>query len=722
MSMPWPATDAAAGLQAALSQQLTAQTDAHMALPPLREDLVLHPAARQQDGSPAWMVEDPLKARYYRIGWLEFEVLQRWPLGDARAVARRVAEETLLQPTVDEVLAVRQFLLQHELLSSRELIDRVARGEHVVPSMATQALHHYLMFRIPLFNPDRFLQRCLPAFAPLLGRTAFWISLLAGLLGLALVAQQWDSFATTFLNTLTLNGLVSYAVALVFAKILHELGHAFTAKKLGLRVPRMGVALVLMFPMLYTDTGETWRLQRRRDRFAIASAGIRIELMLAAWCTLAWSFLPDGALRSAVFYLGTTSWLLTLAINASPFMRFDGYFMMSDATGIPNLHEEAAKQVRHAVRRRLLLWREPKPLIEGGDAPRWLVWFGLATMVYRFFLFLGIAITVYHYFFKALGLFLFAVEIWWFILRPLLRELHTWWRERERIAASGWWRLGLLVLAGPLVLLTPWQTQVHAEGWLRAAQEFTLYPARPARLESLPVTGQVVAEQSLAKFSASDLALRQARANARIEGLDSRMQAGLAEQAQPESQRSTREQRQQQMVDKQGAGAEAKQLLMTAPFAGQMVDVAHDVATGLTLSSKEVLGRVIDPSVWLAEVFVDEDDVQRVKPGALVRAYLHGVDGQVLQGQVQHVDSAPVEQLPTEMLAAPFGGRLLTVDDANTPLKPKRSLYRLRVALSAPPAMQQARLAAFAIQAQRVSLANSLWRGAVSTLMLQASF
>ena len=95
-----------AGLQASLAAQLAKELDAHMALPALREDLALHPGAAQADGSPSWMIEDPLKARYYRIGWLEFEMLGRWALGDARQVAERVAQETLLSPTLEEVLAV----------------------------------------------------------------------------------------------------------------------------------------------------------------------------------------------------------------------------------------------------------------------------------------------------------------------------------------------------------------------------------------------------------------------------------------------------------------------------------------------------------------------------------------------------------------------------------------------------------------------------------------
>jgi putative peptide zinc metalloprotease protein len=203
--------------------------------------------------------------------------------------------------------------------------------------------------------------------------------------------------------------------------------------------------------------------------------------------------------------------------------------------------------------------------------------------------------------------------------------------------------------------------------------------------------------------------------------LDSRLQAGAAVQDLPESARSTRAQLAQQRVEVSGADEEARQLRLVAPFSGWLVDVAHDALPGSVVSRQEPLGRVIDPSFWLAEVFVNEDDVKRLQPGAEVKAYVKGVAMERLQGQVEGVDPVPLEQLPTEMLADRFGGPLLTTDDANA-LKPRRALYRVRVRLEGAPRMQQARLASFVVQAERISLADSLWRGAMSALVLQASF
>ena len=70
----------------------------------------------------------------------------------------------------------------------------------------------------------------------------------------------------------------------------------------------------------------------------------------------------------------------------------------------------------------------------------------------------------------------------------------------------------------------------------------------------------------------------------------------------------------QQWTEVMGADAESRQLQLAAPFAGFVVDVARDVAPGQVVARQEVLARVIDPSRWIAEVYVDEDDVKRLTP------------------------------------------------------------------------------------------------------------
>ena len=80
---------------------------------------------------------------------------------------------------------------------------------------------------------------------------------------------------------------------------------------------------------------ETWKLVDRRKQIVIAAAGMASELALAVFATLLWAIVPEGGVKNVLFVLATSTWVMTLAINASPFMRFDGYFVLSDSARFP---------------------------------------------------------------------------------------------------------------------------------------------------------------------------------------------------------------------------------------------------------------------------------------------------------------------------------------------------------------------------------------------------
>src|SRR5262249_6975790 len=161
------------------------------------------------------------------------------------------------------------------------------------------------------------------------------------------------------------------------------LGHAYTAKRYGVRVPAMGLAFLVMWPYLYTDTAETWELSNNRKQFAIAAAGMAAEFTLAGFATLFWALAPEGGVKTVLFVLATSTWIMTLAINASPFMRFDGYFLLSDALDFPNLHERAGVCARWWLRTTFfqLPLAMPEPSLDRRQV-RWLVAFALVTWLY----------------------------------------------------------------------------------------------------------------------------------------------------------------------------------------------------------------------------------------------------------------------------------------------------------------------------------------------------
>ena len=89
-------------------------------LPPLREDLRLLPGPRESGGAPTWTLHDPAANRFLRIGWLEFEILQRWGLGTAAAVAESIRRATPIAAQHDDVLEFLRFAERCEILQVQD--------------------------------------------------------------------------------------------------------------------------------------------------------------------------------------------------------------------------------------------------------------------------------------------------------------------------------------------------------------------------------------------------------------------------------------------------------------------------------------------------------------------------------------------------------------------------------------------------------------------------
>lgn len=668
-------------------------------LAPLREELRLLPAAPNHDGSPAWMVHDPVNNRFFRIGWLDFEIMLRWSLGHSEAIALSVSADTTLGAAPADVTALQLFFAQHSLLQANTA-QAVARLRQVSAQMTKTPfewlLHNYLFFRLPLIRPQRWLAQSMPFFAWLFSPTTALALLALTATGVFLVARQWETFVTTIVEHLSWQGFVGYAAALVFAKTLHELGHAITATRYGVRVAHMGLAMLVLFPMLYTDTSESWKLTRPRQRLAIASAGVITELAIAGLATLAWSLAADGAFKNALFFLATTSWVLTVLLNLSPFMRFDGYFILSDILDFPNLHERASALARTWLRRTLLGLDEPWAERTPGNGNAVLIAFALATWLYRLGLFLGIAVLVYYFCFKVLGLFLMGVELVWFIGKPIYRELAVWRARCNEIKTSrkriGWALFAALVLLG----LVPWQTSIHGVGWLHSERQQIIYSPLAGKLVSLPSPSAAIEGvkkgQVLFALASPELTLSAQRASA-LAGARARELLGLDGLPNGQEQRAQIQTQQNKFLAEASVfEGEQQRLQVAAPFAGLLRDLDPQLAPGVWVQPRQPLGMMIDSAHWTVDAFVAESDVSRVRTGDKVRAFTGLRSLRALTGQVQAVDTARTAMLPHAMLDAKSGGPIVTLTpnaDDRRERVPKDALYRIRIALDAAPPMQQ---------------------------------
>ncbi len=653
-----------------------------MALPRLREELDLLSGPTLADGQPSWTLHDPVRNQFFRIDWPTFEILSRWSLDDASAIAEAVASGTTLQIGPDDVMQVASFLLQNQLVQPHagSASELAARLQKLQGSPFAWLLHHYLFFRVPLWRPDAWLGRWLGLAGLFQTRGFLMLTLAAFAFGLFQVARHWDIFTASLVDTFSWSGLAAYGMALVAVKFLHELGHAFTAKRLGCRVPTMGVAFLVMWPVAYTDTNETWRLTSRWQRLQVAVAGIATELAVAAWATLAWALLPEGIWRSAAFTLATTSWVATLAVNASPFMRFDGYFILSDWLDMPNLHQRSFALARWKLREWLFALDEPKPEHLSPARELGLIAFAWITWIYRLVVFLGIAVLVYHFAVKLVGVLLFAVEILWFVLLPLRTELKAWRERWPQIRSRRRGRHSLFALFALLLLtLLPWSGRVSASAMLRPAEYWPIHAPSGARVDALPFgEGERVEKDAvLLQLYLPDLKTRREALLARVEQL--RWQAA--------SSGFDAEARNRLLVNENAFLAAQAELASVdtellhyaprAPFAGRLRDLDPDLEVGQWIARKEQIALLVrDDSRGLVETWLDEDAVQRVKEGDSAFFLADGPAHHSLHLKVVAVDRDASRVLPRPELAAQLGGHVLTREKSGQ-LIPERAVYHV---------------------------------------------
>ncbi|MBS3954367.1 MAG: efflux RND transporter periplasmic adaptor subunit [Methylomicrobium sp.] len=648
-------------------------------LPPLREEVNCLEGPMQFDGSPSWTLQDPANNQFFRIGWPEFEMLLRWSTGNPQRISEQINQETTLSLSAQDVEHFGQFLLNNNLLnvSSAEAIQRLwqqmaARKKNI----STWLLHNYLFFKIPLIKPDRLLVWLYPRLAWLYTRECGYALLVCAFTGIYLLSRQWEQFTNTFLHFFNWQGLSQYFLALIFAKVLHEFGHALTAHRYGCRVPTMGVAFMVMYPMFYTDANEVWKLNSRQQRLAVGSAGIIAELGLAALSTLAWSFLDDGPLRSAVFLLASSTWILTLAINLSPFMRFDGYYLLADFMKIENLQPRAFAYNLWVLRRFLFDTDTPPPEPLPPSTARFFVFYAWGTWLYRLFLYLGIAWMVYAFFFKVLGIFLMAVEISWFIVKPIWRELKNW----PALLARQQHRKSLMLMAGLTIGLfcVPLPQRLDLPALIKPERYAEIYLPYPARLERLAVHkgSRVDSGDILAELTSDDL-----QYEFRNSVQESDILFWQLTYQGTDSQLAKRRQirlRQWESASTKHAGIDRKlaQLHIKAPLSGTVVDTNDHVQAGQWLKTGEPLLIVADMAEFVIEAYVSETDISHISLDAEAVFYPDNLELAPVSCRVIAIEDGSTNTLPP-LLASSYGGPIAVRTDKNQLATTETPYYRI---------------------------------------------
>jgi putative peptide zinc metalloprotease protein len=190
------------------------------------------------------------------------------------------------------------------------------------------------------------------------GLLALWF---AGLLQAGSVSAALADFDMTLADSSL------FYLLILCSFIMHELGHAAASHRFGSRPAEIGIGLYLVFPVLFCNVTQAWRLPRHA-RVAVNLGGVYFQLIVSAVlaaCQL--------ATHSEVLTLAIYANLVSMLVTLNPFFRFDGYWIYSDLFRLPNLRDSARELTVAAVGRaaRSLLRLPPAAVAAGKPALRY---------------------------------------------------------------------------------------------------------------------------------------------------------------------------------------------------------------------------------------------------------------------------------------------------------------------------------------------------------------
>jgi len=446
----------------------------------------------------------------------------------------------------------------------------------------------------------------------------------------------------------------------------------------------MGIALLVLWPVLYTDTSDAWKLPDRRQRLAIAAAGMKAELVLAGLATLLWSFLPDSPLRAAVFMIATTTWVVTLFINLNPLMRFDGYYLLSDFLEVQNLQDRSFALGKWKLRQWILGIDEPLPETFPPRLGRLLLTYAYCTWVYRFFLFLGIALVVYFFFFKAAGVFLMVTELAWFIARPVFKELNVWYEMRQKLQFNRNILFSMLFLSFFLFLLIyPMETSVRIPAVLKYSTYTQIHAPDAATVKQVYIrTGdQVEAGQPLVTLESPEMEYETQQAQRRVRLLQDQLLRQTAHAEMLDISLVVQQQLAEALTELEGLVRKQEQLNITAPSSATVIQWDDEVQPGRWINDRLRLRRLVDKASAAIQGYVKEQNLARLSIGNDGRFFADEVDLPPLSVQLTAIDKVNADSLVEPYLASVYDGPVPVNQADNGELVSITSLYRLHLTL-----------------------------------------
>lgn len=164
----------------------------------------------------------------------------------------------------------------------------------------------------------------------------YWSPVVAAVLvGLAvvdvLVFANGDFWAALEQILLTPALLLGIFALLTVAAVIHELGHATACRYGGARPGVIGVGVYLVFPAFFTNVTDSYRLGRA-GRIRTDLGGLYFNCLCLIALGVAYLLTGQG-----FFLLAAGLMHFQMVQQLVPTLRFDGYFLLADIAGVPDL-------------------------------------------------------------------------------------------------------------------------------------------------------------------------------------------------------------------------------------------------------------------------------------------------------------------------------------------------------------------------------------------------
>lgn len=643
----------------------------------VRPDLVLHKGAINSLDKQTYVLEDPVRGEHYELGEAEAQLfLCLVTEKDLKSAVHKLLRTTSLRPSVDDILIFLRMMQMERLTvaSPEEALASALEEESEEKKKEKQKkepgkgrggkfnISKIYFFKIPVCRPDAFLNLIYPWLKPLWSKPFLFLYSVLGVVGLVLTVQQWELYFHSVSHIFTPKGLLYFFLCLYGAKIFHEFGHALAAKHYGVFVRRMGIYMMFFTPMLYTDATEAWKLPDRKGRLIIAGAGVMVEFYLACVSLFLWSVLPNGIIRSMMFYISGASLVSTLLVNVNPFMRFDGYYILMDYLRISNLRTRSALMYRHYLYQLFVGWKGPKP--EEHPKSRFMAIFGFFCTVYLLVIVLSISITVYFTISKVLA-------VWGFCATIVVFYGFGMWKQAKYVFSNrNYWGSALsLVLRGMIFTLFVGYMMIpmpKAEN----LPAFFLYE-KVAELEA-PGRGKIVSEipeiGAPVEKGALLLKLRDEKLEQELEKLRydlAKVEANLENLPTSGAQGGYRNwllserERLQSSYDK--TKEYLSQLEVRAPLSGHILSVNETLRKGAYVFKTNYLLTVGSDQSFEVRAYAGEDIYRRLKKEAITggEVVFDDLETASAEAKFREILDFPVRQFPNDSIFDYAGGDIM---------------------------------------------------------------